>query len=49
MFFGFGYLARVIEKTRPNSMLSGKKLLPIAVAVGAGLMEAVQFAVKLLV
>ncbi len=49
MFFGFGYLARIIEKTRPTSMLSGKKLLPVAAAIGAGVMEAGQFVFKALI
>ena len=37
MFFGFGYLAKVIEKSRPQSMLSGKKLLPLGAVLGAGM------------
>lgn len=37
MFFGFGYLAKVIEKSRPQSVLSGKKLLPLGAILGAGI------------
>ena len=37
MFFGFGYIARAIEKSRPQSILSGKKLLPLGAILGAGL------------
>ena len=48
MFFGFGYLARVIEKTRPTSSFGSKKLLPLAAVVGAGAMEAVQFLISAL-
>ena len=36
MFFGFGYLAHVIEKSRPRSLLQGKKLLPVGAGLGAG-------------
>jgi len=39
MFFGFGYLAKVIEKSRSQSILSGKKLLPLGIALGAGIMQ----------
>lgn len=37
MFFGFGYLAKVIEKSRPQSVFSGKKLLPLGAILGAGI------------
>ena len=37
MLFGFGYIAQVIEKSRPQSMFSGKKLLPLGAVLGAGL------------
>ncbi len=36
MFFGFGYLAHVIEKSRSRSTLSRNKLLPIFAGIGAG-------------
>ena len=36
MFFGFGYLAKVIEKSRLESSLGGKKLLPVGAVLGAG-------------
>ena len=39
IFFGFGYLAHIIEKTRPSALLSGKKLLPLGIVLGAGIMQ----------
>ena len=39
MFFGFGYLAKVIERSRPTSIFSGRKLLPLGIIIGAGLVE----------
>ncbi len=46
MFFGFGYLAGVI-RNRPPSILSGKKLLPLGVVLGAGLVEGLTWAITL--
>lgn len=36
MFFGFGYLAKVIEKSRSKPAVSGKKLFPVFAVLGAG-------------
>jgi len=46
MFFGFGYLAKVIEKSR-SSIFSGKKLLPLGVIIGAGVVEGLTWVIPL--
>ena len=45
MFFGFGYLARVITHTRArpssHSFLDGNLMLPLGMVLGAGLLQGV--------